>query len=87
MFTIDRINRLRERYGLPPVLAGSLWTSEIKEGNYVSKTTQILDDLDKRAGIETDGHIVGRRLTLHEEELEWKVRPRFYHWLGNGSVA
>lgn len=87
MFTIDRINRLRRHYGLQPIDAEALWTVPYSNGCQIHTTTAILDDLDEEAGIETNGHPVGKRLTLHEEELEWKVRPRFYHWLGNNAVA
>ena len=96
MYTIDRLNTLRNHYGLlPHLLPPDLW----KEGG----CHKYLDELDKCADVHTawsDGHkcgrewncakdhrqpnTVGARLALHEQHLKKRKEPerRPYFWLG-----
>jgi hypothetical protein len=82
MYTIDRINRLRSYYGLPPISTSQLFrTGYINlSGKFVVNAPHpahvILDALDNRAGIFTGiGAInriyeyVGARLARHEEHM------------------
>lgn len=100
-YTIDRLNALREHYGLLPHLVPSDLWGECRSHCY-------LDVLDRCADIDTlwsDGHkcsgewtcasdhrqpnYVGARLALHEQHLGWTAFGCSHiapHTIRNGTV-
>jgi hypothetical protein len=78
LFTIDRLNKLVVFYGGAPLAPSALQLKSRRRDDNVCTyqslrpAHDILDTLDRQAGIQTEGTTVGARVALHCLYLSFK---------------